>query len=291
MTELTLSDQQGDPNKITVVYTLEEIAAQHKNLRAYIRSQFEEGVHYTYYGKRTPNSKPALTKAGAEKICFWFAAKVDYEIVDKEINHFIEVPWVKEGDYGRRSEGVSYGLYRYTTRCLLRNGRGDFLGGGLGLCSTLEKKYIDRPRELENTVLKMSEKRALAGVVINVFALSDLYTQDLDDLSDNKEKEEDKKKNETRTILPTNRQPQPHQTITAPKEITGFNRYNKAHQDAFIKMMEEKKIDFDLWDAIGERFHGRPRADLEACIASVTGDHVRSIGGDDRSVAAEEGLS
>jgi hypothetical protein len=59
---------------------------------------------------------------------------------------------------------------------------GDIVGEGLGACSTLESKYIDRPRDLENTVIKMAQKRGAVAAALNAFALSDRFTQDLEDL-------------------------------------------------------------------------------------------------------------
>jgi hypothetical protein len=43
------------------------------------------------------------------------------------------------------------------------------------------RKYVDRPRECENTALKMAEKRAHVGAVLNAFGLSEQFTQDVED--------------------------------------------------------------------------------------------------------------
>jgi len=128
--------------------------------------------------------KPCLAQAGAEKIMMWFDVGARYEIVEKEIDHDRPVRWqkvkrVKSGVI--REAGESYGLYRYTVRCVLfRRGTGDVVGEAIGSASTLESRYCDRPRDCENTVLQMAEKRAMVRAVRNVFGLSDRFTQDLE---------------------------------------------------------------------------------------------------------------
>ena len=46
----------------------------------------------------------------------------------------------------------------------------------------MENKYVEDPRDRENTVLKMAQKRAFVGVTLNVFGLSDRFTADLEDM-------------------------------------------------------------------------------------------------------------
>ncbi|HLL52631.1 MAG TPA: hypothetical protein VK447_03735, partial [Myxococcaceae bacterium] len=78
--------------------------------------------------------------------------------------------------------GVSYGLYRYVVRCVLIHiESGSTVGSGVGSASTMEGKYVDRPRESENTVLKMAKKRAFVDCTLSTFGLSDAFTQDLED--------------------------------------------------------------------------------------------------------------
>lgn len=81
-------------------------------------------------------------------------------------------------------EGVSYGVYRYVIRCnLVSRKTGVVIGAGIGVASTMESKYIDRPRDLENTIAKMAKKRAQIDAVLSTFGLSEMFTQDLDDMS------------------------------------------------------------------------------------------------------------
>src|SRR5690606_10620038 len=59
---------------------------------------------------------------------------------------------------------------------------GVVIGEGVGSCSTMESKYIDRPRDCENTALKMAKKRAYVDATLTTFGLSDQFTQDVEDM-------------------------------------------------------------------------------------------------------------
>src|SRR5690606_23849470 len=58
------------------------------------------------------------------------------------------------------------------------------IGSGMGSCSSLESKYISRPRDLENTILKMAKKRAYVDATLSTFGLSDQFTQDVEDMAE-----------------------------------------------------------------------------------------------------------
>ena len=54
---------------------------------------------------------------------------------------------------------------------------------GLGSCNTREKKYLKMdPFTMDNTVLKMAKKRALVDASLLVASLSDVFTQDIEDI-------------------------------------------------------------------------------------------------------------
>jgi hypothetical protein len=142
-------------------------------------------------------SKPTLLKPGAERLCAAFGAAPTFQVEEREVNHDRQQEWTKEkweGAKGSRRKvavsGTSIGLYRYVVRCtLVQRETGITLGEGIGVCSTMESKYIDRPRDLENTVLKMAEKRALIAATLITFGLSDQFTQDVEDMAENGDEE------------------------------------------------------------------------------------------------------
>lgn len=146
----------------------------------------------TDYGLIPGTKGKSLLKPGAEKITAGFGCVAVPRIVEQEVDHFREVRWHKQkkdwvtGEGGRREqvwveqEGVSFGLYRYVVAIDIVDQDGIVRGTGLGSCCSLESKYCDRPRDVENTILKMARKRAHVGAVLDAFGLSDEFK----DLSD-----------------------------------------------------------------------------------------------------------
>lgn len=170
-----------------------QVVEAHKEIVELIRQALEEGRDYGPMPgeklKKEQAPRMVLFKAGAERLAVAFGASATYSIVEKEIDHDRAVRWRKkkwvDGANGRRQEteinGESRGLYRYVIRAQLVRPDGRVLGEGIGSCSTLEGKYIDRPRECENTCLKMAEKRALVAAALGAFGLSDRFTQDVEE--------------------------------------------------------------------------------------------------------------
>lgn len=166
-----------------------QLVEVHKELTELIRAALVDG---TDYGKVPGTDKPTLLKPGAERLCLAFGVYPRYSVIEQEVDHDREVTWRKrrkkwgqrKGDYSwEEASGIAHGLYRYVIRCeLVRRIDGAVHADGIGSASTLESKYADRPRDLENTVLKMAEKRAFVAATLNGFGLSDRFTQDLDDM-------------------------------------------------------------------------------------------------------------
>lgn len=141
-------------------------------------------------------SKPTLLKPGGEKICMMFGLNPEYEFLEK-------------------TENYKDGFFAYNIKCTLhRNGQP--VSQGVGNCNSMEKKYryvnsdtipdgmdessiekitdkygrtkykIPNPHiaDLVNTILKMAKKRAFIDAVLQVASLSDVFTQDLEDIKD-----------------------------------------------------------------------------------------------------------
>jgi hypothetical protein len=151
-----------------------------------------------HYGKIPGTPKPTLLKPGAELLCMAFRIAPSYRVEDLS------------------TEDKS----RYRVTCTgTHQTTGYALGDGMGTASSGEAKYKWRksfkdefeatlphlrrehkgkdrdtgreysvfqvrtePDDLENTILKMANKRALVAMVLNVTAASDMFTQDLEDL-------------------------------------------------------------------------------------------------------------
>ncbi|MBI2407504.1 MAG: hypothetical protein HYV19_04295 [Gemmatimonadetes bacterium] len=159
------------------------IEAQNR-ARAFVKEVLRDG---TDYGTIPGTEGKALLKPGAEKITAGFGCVAVPRILEQEVDHFRDVPWRKRrkewttGEGGRREqvwveqEGRSLGLYRFVVAVDIVDQDGTVRGTGLGSCSTLESKYCDRPRECENTTLKMARKRAHVAAVLDAFGLSDEF--------------------------------------------------------------------------------------------------------------------
>lgn len=159
------------------------IEAQNR-ARAFVKEVLRDGVDY---GTIPGTEGKTLLKPGAEKITAGFGCVAVPRILEQEVDHFRDVPWRKRrkewvtGEGGRREqvfveqEGSSLGLYRYVVAVEIIDQDGTIRGTGLGSCSTLESKYCDRPRECENTTLKMARKRAHVAAVLDAFGLSDEF--------------------------------------------------------------------------------------------------------------------
>lgn len=162
----------------------------------------KENVHY---GTIPGTPKPTLYKPGAEIINLMFGVSVD-----PDPNGLV----VEEG----RDE-VGLPFFRCTVRMVLKTRAGVFLGASYGYASSLEEKYKWRrstgPKEfaavaegrkrvkfrrgrdnseyeelqvrtededLRNTVIQIAMKRAEVSGTKRVHALSDMFSQDLEDL-------------------------------------------------------------------------------------------------------------
>lgn len=187
-----LAQSQG-PDRMAVADIISHVALVQEVMRAVMK----EGVHY---GTIPGTPKPTLYKAGAEVLCMAFRIADTYEIEDLSTEHSV----------------------RYRVTCIgTHQINGITLGTGMGAASSGEEKYkwrkaygrefeatppnlrrekfgYDRekkesystfqvhtdPADLDNTVLKMANKRAKVAMVLNVTAASDMFSQDLEDMDD-----------------------------------------------------------------------------------------------------------
>ncbi len=170
-----------------------EVLKAQEETRELVAKTLQQGRDY---GVIPGTEKPTMLKPGAERVALSFGCYYgDPEIIEREIDHDRAVAWVKrkakwEGRGAERrkvgeeeTHGTSLGLYRYVVRVpVIARESGAVVGFGIGSCSTMESKYIDRPRDSENTALKMAHKRALVSACLVTFGLSDQFTQDVEDM-------------------------------------------------------------------------------------------------------------
>ena len=154
------------------------------------------------FGEVPGTSKPTLLKPGGEKICMLFGLNPEYEFL-------------------QTTEDYDKEFFSYNIRCTLFRNRQP-VAQGVGSCNSKEKKYrfvnvdtipetyigqseeytdkygrvrykINNPDicSLVNTILKMAKKRAFIDAVLQVASLSEVFTQDVEDMGDFIQQEQD----------------------------------------------------------------------------------------------------
>lgn len=154
---------------------LQDMVNNEQQIRAiynkYIADNFVEGVDYGRIAfKDGKESKSTLFQPGAEKFC--------------NLMHI--TPTFRRDDDTYEMAGKPIGLFCYVCN-LTNNNTGQIVGEGRGAASTQEKKYQQQvaPTGIDfNTAIKISQKRALVDAVKRTGALSDQFTQDVEDLPD-----------------------------------------------------------------------------------------------------------
>lgn len=171
--------------------TAVDVRAQVNLIQQVMQGVMKSGQHYGVIPGA--GDKPTLLKAGAEKIMTTFRLAAEPVVEDLSLADVMR--------------------YRVTCRLLMQSS-GNFVGAGVGECSSDEEKYKWRfavseaewnatpedrrrikykregqikqvrtnPADVANTILKMAKKRALVDAVLTVTAASDIFTQDIEDM-------------------------------------------------------------------------------------------------------------
>lgn len=159
------------------------LSNQRKMLKTFTSSQLTKDVDYGII-KGTP--KNSLYKPGAEKLLRLFGLGARFSQTDKEVD--------------RRENYASY-----TYKCEVYHLKsGQVIAECEGVCTSHEKKYKSRAiyewvnrekkkvgeemtpiADIQNTLMKMAQKRAMVGATILAVGASDFFTQDLEDFGDN----------------------------------------------------------------------------------------------------------
>lgn len=178
---------QQKPILLRAIAPVQELLEAQQEITSIIAKVLTED---TDYGIIKGTKRPTLFKAGAERVLRSFGCIAEYRVLSETIDPARSVAIKrKQWNNAHRDdksftmvEDTTLGFYRYVIRCdVLHQASGVVIAYGLGACSTVEQKYADRPNELENTILKMACKRALVAGALNAFALSDRFTQDVED--------------------------------------------------------------------------------------------------------------
>ena len=139
---------------------LNDVVKKINQFQGIVQSQLKDGVDYGII----PNTKkPTLLKPGAEKILMLLGLRSEFEIIDS-------------------TRDFKEGFFQYQIKCRLFK-REILITEGIGSCNTKESKYNYKDGcNFDNVVLKMAKKRALVDSALIVGALSDIFTQDCEDI-------------------------------------------------------------------------------------------------------------
>ena len=150
-----------EANQAVVGLQINEVKAQVQKIQALMKDVLVRDEHY---GIIEGTKKNTLYKSGAEKILLTFRMRPEYEIL--EASTFRE------------------SFINYRVKCRLYHiGSDTFLAESMGSCNSKENKYAHTtPLNVDNTLLKMAQKRAMVAAVLNATAASDIFTQDLEDM-------------------------------------------------------------------------------------------------------------
>jgi hypothetical protein len=130
-----------------------------------IKEFLKDGVDY---GVIPGTKKPTLFKSGAQKIIMLYGLTAIFTLL-KEFKGIQKIA----------KQEVFIEEFRF--KCELFTFKDHKkVAEGIGHISTLEKGKKDNPT---NTLLKMSKKRAMVDATLQIGALSEIFTQDLDDMT------------------------------------------------------------------------------------------------------------
>lgn len=212
--ELTIPEQRM-PAELSVTQVLDQLA----KIQTLMKQAMVKDVDY---GTIPGTPKPTLLKPGAEKLCLMFRLDPEYELT-KEIadgrQHLsivsrctlYHIPTGLRWGSGMGSCSTKESRYAYRNAArecpecgekTVKKGAAKFGGGyycdkktggcgaqfkgeGTAAIDAQETGRMDNPdiADQYNTVLKMSNKRALVAAVLNVTGASQIFTQDVEDFA------------------------------------------------------------------------------------------------------------
>ena len=142
--------------------TVEEAKQFDDDMNRFIDTVLISGVDY---GVIPHCNKPTLLKSGAEKIMNYLGLIARTEVVN-------------------RVEDYNTAFFSYECKVYLIDYNGVVKGEGVGICNSREGRYAKQNGyAVQNTILKMTKKRALVDGVLNIGNLSSRFTQDVEDMN------------------------------------------------------------------------------------------------------------
>lgn len=139
---------------------IETVMAKIASFQAIVHRTLKQNLDYGIIPGT--GTKPTLLKPGAEKITMLLGLRSEF-VADKTMD-------------------IDNGLIHYLVTAKLYKGN-LLITEGIGTANSKENKYAKQnPYSVDNTLLKMAKKRALVDAALLVGSLSDIFTQDLEDM-------------------------------------------------------------------------------------------------------------
>jgi len=150
------------------VMSIQEAEQELIELQEFIKGQMKEN---TDFGIIPGVSKPSLWKPGAEKLVNFHGLSVEYKESPSTIRDW------------------DNNFFNFDYKCKLTSGRGRIIQG-VGSCNNREKKYDKQDGyTIVNTIQKMAKKRAFIDAVLTATRASFYFTQDMEEVNNNREEE------------------------------------------------------------------------------------------------------
>ena len=156
-TEPTPSILTIAPDALREIVAAEE--ARREIIREFISRQLKSGTDYGTITSNGRESKPSLFKPGAERICLLLQLRPRFSADRATL----------------AMAGNPPGLFAYI--CRLMDSHGNIVGEGRGAAALTEREGWT-----VNNTIKICEKRAQVDAVLRVAGLSEIFTQDIEDL-------------------------------------------------------------------------------------------------------------
>lgn len=168
-TDMTVTD--GD---------VESLKRHVDTIKLFVKSQLKEGMKADYATIPYTHAK-SLLKPGAEKLMRLFKLGVKQECIFRELD--LE---------------MNYASFTYRAT-IYHLGTGVEIAQCEGMANKWEKKYKIKTNgqdipvsDIMNTLMKMAQKRAMVGAVIQATGASDFFTQDEDEIENQQSKKQNK---------------------------------------------------------------------------------------------------
>ncbi len=189
----------------------EDIEARINKIHWIKESLMKEGIHYGYTPidkEGNTTEKPSLYQPGAQMLNIIFQHAPSYQ---RQIERW-------EPDEGRV-------IFLFNLDCTLTHyPTGMVVGAGMGGASTGESRWRDKPPlQAYNSVMKIGAKRSYIAATVSCVGVSEIFTQDLEDLGDDLLPGRRKEKDELPGYAPNGRQrlPEPPKSRLKRSELEG----------------------------------------------------------------------